>query len=119
MVSIKYDTEADAIVAVIEDNFGRVRVEDVTKQALDTAFECLAPKGLATIAGYCEYEAHGMKFKVRVVKDEVGGWNDVGNVSIDDEMTVAICSQCKKELTADRFDFWDYDFCPYCGSKLK
>ena len=55
----------------------------------------------------------------RLTIEKQGEWQDVGNVSIDDTMTVAICSQCKKELTADRFDFWDYDFCPYCGSKLK
>lgn len=70
MISIRYNKETDKIIASVDGNFGKVHEEDVTKKVLDTAFECLLSKGLATIAEYCEYEVNGTKFKVSVVKDK-------------------------------------------------
>lgn len=120
MVSIKYNKTEDAIIASYEDNFGRVREEDVTKQVLDAAFESFLSKGLASIAEYCEYEVNGTKFKVSVVKNKKisavkrGKW-----ITNSDRPDTLICSVCDSG-----FDMWFYEpedlpFCPKCEADMR
>ena len=71
MASITYNAKKDSIVVAYDDNFGRVREEDVTKQALDAVFESFLAKGLS-FAEYCGYKVFSKTFRVSLVKPNCG-----------------------------------------------
>ena len=135
MTSVTYNAKKDAITVVYDDNFGRVREEDVTVQALDAVFDYFMSKGLS-FAEHCEYTAFGRTYRVSLVKgtetstDSVkqGHWivNNVeryvqttdenGDADIEiglvDQYECSVCHSTQSTLASD----WNY--CPVCGTKM-
>ena len=66
MTSVTYNVNKDAIIVSYDDNFGRVREEDVTVQALDAVFDYFMSKGL-DFAEHCEIMRKGKRFRISLV----------------------------------------------------